>query len=271
MSPTKGISIGIHEVSSNDLDMVTGVCLDPSVPKTWKKAMTSSMDARKKWLASMIPKGLTVAIALGPRRGRRGLIEYVPIQYASEPVLGKTTLFVNCMWVVPPAWDKGVAKALLKYAIEDGKKAGGISVLAYEGDKWFGFFPYMPASFFEKFDFKEVDRDGSRVLLHLDLGGGDIPVLIHPRIRKLSDDSIPTVEILFNNQCPWSGWMVDKAKRALRKYDANVRAVNTDSRKTLELYGLNRGIIINGTPVIKRMATVKEIESVVKELVNLKA
>ncbi|MFX1482459.1 MAG: GNAT family N-acetyltransferase [Promethearchaeota archaeon] len=271
MGSDKGTSISIHEITSNELDIVTGICLDPSVPKTWKKAMKSSMEARKSWLASMMLHGLTVAIALGPRGGKKGLIEYVPIQLASEPVKGRTTLFINCLWVVPPAWEKGIAKALLRYAIDDGRKTGGISVLAYEGDKWFGYFPYMPASFFGKFGFKEVDRDGSRVLLHLDLGGDDQPSLIPPRTRQMHDTSTSTVEILFNNQCPWSGWMVDKAKRALKRYDVTVTSINTDDRKMVEKFGLSRGVIINGKPVIKRMATVKEIESAVKEIVPLKS
>lgn len=262
--------MSIHEVAPNELEMVTGICLDLSVPKKWKKAMESSMEARKTWLASMMQRGLTVAAVLGPSNERWGLIEYVPIQHASEPVKGQNTLFINCMWVLPPVWKKGVARALLSHAIESGKKTGGICVLAYEGDKWFGFFPYMPSSFFEKFGFKEVDRDDSRVLLHFDLGGSHQPTLIKPQTRQIVRDRKSVVEVLFNNQCPWSGWMVDKVQRTLKKYDASVIAVNTDDRKTLDKYGLARGVVIDGTPVIKRMATVKEIVSVIRELIPLK-
>jgi len=263
--PDKAPSVNIYEVAAHELDMVAAICLDPSVPKTRKKAMESSMEARKRWLSSMMQVGLKVAVALGPRRGKLGLIEYIPIQHASEPVQGKNSLFINCIWVIPPIWKKGVAKTLLSYAIEQGKKTGGITTLAYDGDKWFGVFPYMPSSFFQKFGFKEVDRDDSRVLLHMDLGGGNQPSLIRPKTQRIPNNGKVVVEILFNNQCPWSGWMVDKAQRALKKYDATVVAVNTDDQKILRKYGLARGVLINGVPAIKRMATVKEIESLAQK------
>jgi len=72
------------------------------------------------------------------------------------------------------------------------------------------------------------------------------------------------VDVLFNSQCPWSGW-ADKIKRNMKKYNAIVKAINTDDRKVIEEYGLSRGVYINGSPAIKRMASWKEIEPVVKQ------
>jgi GNAT superfamily N-acetyltransferase len=247
------------------------------------------MEQRKKWLKSMMAKGLQVSVALdtpkavaeslGLEIGRvkaktvrgsvaMGLVEYVPIEFACEPVKGESGLFVNCIWVVPPFWRRGVAKALLERCVEKARDYGGVNVLAYEGDKWFGFFPYMPASFFEKFGFREVDRDGSRVLMHLDLGGNDEPGLIRAKTRDVLSGDKPIVDVLFSSQCPWSGWMVDKVKRGLKKYGVVVNAVNTDDRKVVEEYGLARGVCVNGKPVVKRMASLKEVESAVKEVLK---
>nr|MDO8133048.1 GNAT family N-acetyltransferase [Candidatus Njordarchaeum guaymaensis] len=275
----------IRDVSPEELDYVAAVCLDPSIPRKWREAMKSAMGARKEWLLAMMSKGLQVSVAFGkpkevikslsPKNAKfkematrsffpEALIEYVPIEFASEPVMGGKSLFINCMWVVPPFWNRGVAKSLLERVIDMGKVTGGVSVLAYEGDRWFGFFPYMPASFFKKFGFKEVDRDESRVLLHLSLGADEQPKLIPAKCKKTERLGRMVVDVFFNSQCPWSGWMVGKIKQNTRRYDAIFNLVNTDDRKVVEEYGMSRGICIDGKPIIKRMASWKEIERFVK-------
>ena len=258
--------MSVYEAGPEELDIVETICLDSSVPKKWKEAMAPCMEERKDWLRVMMKRGLGVATVIGLRGGKKGLIEYCPVELASEPVTGGTSLFINCMWVVPPSWRSGVAKALLSHTIERAKSYGGLTVLGYEGDKWFGFMEYMPSSFFKCFGFRETDHDGSRVLLHLDLGGNEKPALLTAKTRAVPESGKPLVEILFNSQCPWSGWMVDKVTRNLKKYDLVVSAVNTNDRTVLEDYGLSRGVCIDGVPILKRMGTVKEVEALVQEV-----
>lgn len=258
----------VREISVDEFDLVSSVCLDPSVRSEWRQVMEPCMNARKKWLRIMMAKGLEVSVVFDKVRGQllpMGLIEYVPIKYAVEPVEGRDSLFINCIWVVPPRWHRGFAKALLERAIEKAKSYGGLSVLAYEGDKWFGFFPYMPTGFFEKFGFREVDRDGSRVLLHLDLGGGDKPKLIEPKTGKVEVKGGLVVDVFCCSQCPWSGLMVDRVKRGLKKRGVKINVVSTDDRRVVEEYGISRGVCVNGEPVIKQMASLKEIRSAVKQ------
>jgi len=59
--------------------------------------------------------------------------------------------------------------------------------------------------------------------------------------------------------------MIDKIKRGMRKHDAVVNVIDTDDREVIEEYDMSRGVCINGVPVIKRMASWKEIESFVKQ------
>jgi len=161
----------------------------------------------------------------------KGLIEYVPIKFAPEPVKGENSLFIDCIWVLPQFWHTGTAKSLLEKLVEDAKLYGGASVLAYEEDKWFGFFPYMPATFFKKFGLKEVCRDRSRVLLYRDLGANKPPSLISPKNKTIEKDDKLVLDSFFNSQCPWSGWMVSKIKRNIKKHDAIINEINTDDRK----------------------------------------
>lgn len=108
----------IREISVAELDYVARLCVDPWMPPTCRKSMMSAMDARKKWLSMMMRKELKVLVAiekteaLNPRsiKSRKiqelivndeipqGLIEYAPIEYAPEPVKGKNSLFINCIW-----------------------------------------------------------------------------------------------------------------------------------------------------------------------------
>jgi hypothetical protein len=62
--------------------------------------------------------------------------------------------------------------------------------------------------------------------------------------------------------------MVAKVRRGMKKYGVVVNAFNTDDRRIIEKYGLSRGICINGVPVLKRMASLKEIESVIKQMIT---
>jgi hypothetical protein len=44
--------------------------------------------------------------------------------------------------------------------------------------------------------------------------------------------------------------------------------VITDDRSVVEEYGLSRGVCINGKPLIKRMASWKEIDFAVKQAIR---
>jgi GNAT superfamily N-acetyltransferase len=275
----------VHDIQSDELDYVEAVCLDPSIPTKRREAMAPCMRCRKEWLREMMKKGLQISVALNKPeaavksltlknakfesmtvRGSfpEGLIEYMPIERAVEPVKGENSLFINCLWVVPPFWCKGVATALVRTVVKKAEACGSASVLAYEGDKWFGYFPYMPAGFFRKFGFKEVDRDGTRVLL--ELGEERTMRIIRPIVRPVRKCWKTVVDVFYNSQCPWSGWMMNRTSQSLEGYDVQLNIINTDNRRIMEEYGMSRGIMINGVPKICRMASLKEVQSLMAQL-----
>ncbi len=227
------------------------------------------MEKRLRWIEEMMPNGLEIVVALGPRKSKRGLIEYLPIEIAPEPVKGENSLFVNCIWVLSRHSKAGIGKGLMQHFLKGARKVGGATVLAYEGDKWFGYFDYMPVSFFKKFGFKEVSREGTRVLLHLDLGARKSPRLVPPRRQMIGEEDKIVMDVFCNSQCPWCGWTVDEIRRNIRKYsDVTLNAINTDRRDVIEKFGMSRGIVINGEPVIKRMASWEEIKSALDKFTN---
>ncbi len=250
-----------RKITAEELPYVSYLCLW-GISQKQKEAMKGHMEKRLKWIEEMWSKGLEIIVALGPRKSKKGLIEYLPIEFAPEAVEGKDSLLINCVWVLPRFNRAGVGKGLMSHFLDDARKVGGASVLSYEGDKWFGYFDYMPTSFFKRFGFEEVSRDETRVLLHLDLGAHTKPELLTPKSQRIKKKDKTVVDVFCNSQCPWCGWMADEVTRNVTDPDMIIRQINTDNRESIEKFGLARGISINGKPVIKRMTAWKEIRSV---------
>lgn len=226
------------------------------------------MEKRLKWIEEMMPKGLEIIVAFGARKSKKGLIEYLPIEVALEPVKGERSLFINCIWVLPRFKKTGIGKGLMYHFLNDARKVGGASVLSYEGDMWFGYFDYMPTNFFKQFGFKEVSRDETRVLLHVDLGSHITPELLTPKRQRIKKKDKTEVDVFCNSQCPWCGWMADEINRNIKGYDIMLKRITTDNRETIEEFGLARGISINGIPAIKRMAAWREIKSALEKAIS---
>jgi len=253
----------IQTITEDKLDLINAICLDPSVDKETRRLMENGMDRRICWIKKMIPKGLEILVAFDEPREEilhykwvgkmlhsdlavqgevpMGLLECIPIEHALEPLTGKSTLFINCIWILPPFWHSGVGTALVKSFIERAKKYGGASVIAYDGDNWFGTsIKYMPLSFFTKFDFKEK--------------------IILPELNEPLKTEKINLEIFFNSQCPWSIYMINTVRKDLEKApNININLVNTDDNELIKRLGISRGISLDGQPIIKRMASCEEI------------
>jgi len=254
----------IRRLNKDELDWAILPCVYPD----WRDKMSEGMNARRKWLQEMMDKGLSVLVALETVSSTTisvGLLEYLPIELAPEPVSGKGLLFIDCIWVIESFWHRGIATQLMKTLLESTKDYGGIAVLAYERDQWFSYFDYMPVWFFEKFGFKEADRDGSRILLWYKIGKANPPNLLIPEPTSKYTNKKVTVDIFWNSQCPWSVWMRDIVLLKARKIPkVKVRAINTDDKHFIERYGISRGVFIDGEPALKRMAGWEEVNKLLK-------
>lgn len=274
----------IQIITEDKLDLICAICLDPSVDQEARDLMENGMDKRICWIKKMMPKGLDILVALEKPRQEEihykwvgkmlhsdlaiqgqvpmGLLEYIPIEHALEPIIGAESLFINCMWVLPPFWNTGVGTALVDSFILRAKHYSGASVIAYDGDRWFGTsIKYMPSSFFKKFGFKEVDRDGSRVLMFLNLDSKTKPKFIYHKTKDSKKNKKINFDIFTNDQCPWSRYMISTIKKELDKYsNIKVNVVDSNKRDFIQKLGLSRGVCLNGTPVINRMASWEEIK-----------
>lgn len=284
--------MNIKKILDTELDYIPAICLDPSVGKQSIAAMEDGMNKRLHWIKEMMEVGLEILVALEEPRNEEihykwvgemlhsdlairgqvpmGLLEYIPIEHSLEPVKGEKSLFINCMWILPPFLGMGVGKALMEFLITQAKDIGGISTIAYDGDKWCGTsINYMPFKFFKEFGFKEIERDGTRVLVHLNLGAEMPPKLIYPQYEILQNEKDQCLVAFYNSQCPWSKLMIDELNKNLEKNPVlKLKVLKTDDRELIEKYGISRGLIIEGKPTLKRIALWNEMQKEIKRLLK---
>jgi GNAT superfamily N-acetyltransferase len=258
--------------------------LDPSVGKELKLLMSNAMDRRIDWIRNMMNKGLEIFVAIEEPKNEiinykwagkirhsdlaingkvpMGLLECVPIEHALEPITGKNSLFINCMWILPPFWGKNVAKALINAFIERACEVGSASVLAYDEESWFETtIEYMPMNFFINSGFIEVDRDMKRVLLFLDFNNNSPPKFLPYKMNTNLSSQQGRLNIFCNDQCPWSTYMVKEVQEGIKQFEiVDAKLISTNNRDVIEKWGISRGITLNNKPIAKRMVTWNQIK-----------
>jgi GNAT superfamily N-acetyltransferase len=306
----------IRELRKDELDLAILPCVDPGFRKTLKQGMT----LRKEFLRKKMRKGLSILVALEDQGEKEkidypgvgkvrtkdlslngkiitGLIEYLPIEKANFPVRGQNLAFIDCIWVIPPFWRKGVAKNLMESFLEKTNtntlnemslrgvppKAGrrsnlyfsGAAVIAYKKESWWGFFDYMPSWFFQKFGFKQVERDGNSILMFKNYKDAQPPKIILPirasarltQPKSTSKSEKIKVELFWSNQCPYSWWVRKLTEKEFGKTSTiKLSFVNTDDKKTLEKFGIGFGLKINDRVIYNRMPSWDEVKEAVKSV-----
>jgi N-acetylglutamate synthase-like GNAT family acetyltransferase len=251
--------------------------------------MKDAMDKRIEWIKTMMKIGLEIFVALEPPRNEiihykwagkinhadlaikgkvpMGLLEYLPIEHALEPVVGKNSLFINCIWILPPFWKKGVGSALIDAFLKTAQKVGAASVISYEQTKWFETsIDYMPTKFFQKYGFIEADRDEGRILLFKDFKSTPAPRFIQTNLKTKPESKKNIMNIFCNDQCPWSAYMIQDIRDGLKHYkDVNMNRIFTNTRKSIEQWGISRGICLNNKILSKRMASWNQIKRKIDE------
>jgi GNAT superfamily N-acetyltransferase len=274
----------IRELKADELDYAILPCVDPG----FRRTLRQGMNLRKEFLKRMKREGLSVIVALeelGEQesidypgvgevktkdlsfKGKMpvGLIEYAPIEKTIFPVKGENLAFIHCIWVITPFWRKGVGKALMESFIEYTSYLSGAAVISYEGESWWGFFDYMPKCFFDKFGFKEVDRNRTSVLMFKSYQKARPPEFIPSQPVSDSDQKTQGIEFFWSTQCPYSWWVAKLLEKKLKKnpeYQSEI--VNTDKREVAQRLGQTFGLRINGKTVFNRIPSWDEVKKALR-------
>jgi GNAT superfamily N-acetyltransferase len=209
----------------------------------------SAAEIRKKWLLDRSKKGLRVKVAVD--KGKPvGLVHCLPIELDTWGMSGKDLMTVPCLTlnyklVYEQKIGTGYGRALIQSAEDEAKKTGkkGIAILCYDNDFWF-----MPASFFKKLGYEEIQRDKETVIVWKDFGGAEPPKLHKSKFipQKLSDKV--AVDVVWNPMCLTSIVEVDNVTEVCKEYGDEVvlREFNAGDLDFLKKYEISRGLFFNG-------------------------
>lgn len=182
----------------------------------------AGVDRKKEWIRSKFAEGHVFR-----KLNARGkcFIEYEPVETAWVPVEGKNYEYIYCLWVAGSFKEKGYARDLLEYAIEDAraKNMSGVCTLVTKKKK-----PFIgEKKFFEHFGFKTVDSVGEYELMALSFDGEAAPKFCE-NARAMKIDS-PIFTIYYSNECPYVEYEVIELSEYAKAKNIPLEFIKIDS------------------------------------------
>ncbi|NDW18584.1 GNAT family N-acetyltransferase [Dysgonomonas sp. 216] len=183
------------------------------------KTSNSGVLAKKEWLNKRFKDGLRFK-----KLDARGkvFIEYIPIENAWVPVLGKNYYIINCHWVSGSYKGKGYGKALLDECENDAKinNVDGIVVIVGNKKK-----PFLSdKSFFLKQGYEVCDTAPPYFELLIKRFNNKAPL---PHFSETAKQGMPRdikgIDIFYTPQCPFSVPYIEILKPVILASDIPVR------------------------------------------------
>jgi len=203
---------------------------------------------RLAFLRGMHDAGLRAKVAL--LEGRHvGFLYVMPIEVCPWGPLGSDLAAVPCLFVVTDEQGAGIGRALLEAGEGEARRQGmkGVTLQALHSDFWF-----MPASFFEKHGYEEIDRRGRFGLLWKPFD----PKAVPPRFLTPSYTYEPVpgkavVDLFWNAFCETSAVETLRVREVAAEFgDAVVlNEYPAEDREVLLRHQIPRAIYVNGEEI----------------------
>ena len=218
------------------------VCL-----KDWDRDTRPSCH-KERWYSKMKDRGLRVKIALDDAGRASGMIQYVPVEHSRAE--GHDLYLVQCIWVhgydegLGNVQGRGIGQALLQAAEQDARALGAKGMAA-----WGLAFPHwMPAAWYEKHGYVEVDRVGVDVLVWKPFSEGATPPRwLRPRKAPGVTPGQVTVTAFVNAWCPSACEVSEVARRIAAEFGDRVvfQKIDTSERDVLLEWGIENALFID--------------------------
>jgi len=182
-------------------------------------------ETKKSWMKDRFDQGLVFK-----RLNERGkvFIEYIPIENALKPVLGKNYMMINCLWVSGKFKGKGYSTELLNECINDSKsqKMDGIAIITSTRVK-----PFLTDKrFFVKKGFQTVDFvHPDYELLLLKFNDKAKNPTFSDSVRKGECTNKSGFTFIFSNQCPFMEKYVELLSSVAAGKGISYRAIKIES------------------------------------------
>ncbi|MGQ9778437.1 MAG: GNAT family N-acetyltransferase [Bacillota bacterium] len=249
-------NVTFREVSPDDIDDINVMCMMPGSKDPC--ALRESAEARLR--AAAMGAKVFGAFLHGEPVGR---IEMMPIEAAPLPLEGDGLWVVRCLWVLEKAQGLGIARSLMNLGLDAAQGSKGVAVLTYPN--------WMPPSFFQKFGFEMVHRDGGRMVLMRKADPDAKVALARPAIEFPTSDETVRIDAVFNARCPW---LMQYYRRCLeRARSLSDRVITNEHIIHTHADALRWGeenLYIEGETPFSGPVRLQELERVVKEILARK-
>ena len=176
----------------------------------------------------------------------------LPIDRSPWGPLGRRLMVLPCLFVPSRIGGRGAGRALLEAIERDAHAAGhaGVTLTAYRdipGTEWF-----MPATFFERLDYRPVDERGREVLLWKPFrDDAEPPRFLEPQFRFEPIEGVCVVDLFWNRFCQTSGIEAQRVREVCAEFGDRVvlREYPAEDRKVLLRYQTPRAIYVDNRKI----------------------
>ena len=181
--------------------------------------------SKKAWLLNRFDEGL---VFLKSTERGKCFIEYIPAEFAWNPIDAPGYLYIDCLWVSGSMKGHGYSNDLLNECIRDGKAQGkkGLCILSSAKKK-----PFLADPKFLKYKGFSVcdEADNGIQLWALPFSEGAEKPKFRECARHPHVDE-PGYVLYYTNQCPFNGKYVPIVEQAAKAHDIPFRAFRLTSR-----------------------------------------
>ncbi|SFQ49681.1 Acetyltransferase (GNAT) family protein [Lachnospiraceae bacterium XBB1006] len=193
-------------------------------------AISNNKDAqvasKKAWLAKRFEEGL---VFLKSTERGKCFIEYIPAEYAWNPIEAEGYMYIDCLWVSGSFKGHGYSTELLNACIKDSKEKGkrGLCILATAKKK-----PFLADPKFLKYKGFSVcdEADNGVQLWYLPFTPGEG----EPRFKECAKH--PRIEekgyvLYYTHQCPFNAKYVPSIEAAAAERGIPFKAIRLQTRR----------------------------------------
>ena len=184
------------------------------------------VSSKKAWLSDRFDEGLVFLKSV--ERGKC-FIEYIPAEYAWNPIDAEGYMYIDCLWVSGSFKGHGYSNNLLEACIQDSKAKGrkGLCILCAAKKK-----PFLADPKFLKYKgFAACDESDNGIQLwYLPFAPDSEP----PRFKECAKHPHVNQEgyvLYYTSQCPFNAKYVPIVERTAKEHNIPFQAVHIESRE----------------------------------------
>lgn len=221
---------------------------------------------KKNWMKERFKDGLVFK-----RLDDRGkiFIEYMPIEKAWKPIIGKNYMVINCLWVSGKFKGKGISTELLKECINDTKKQkmDGIAVISSTKIK-----PFLTdKKFYEHNGFKTVDsaKPYFELLVLKFNKNADNPKFLE-NVKEGICNNKKGFTFIYSNQCPFMEEYVNLLSNICKNKKIPCEIIHLKNYKEAQTKGSpfgTLGIYYNGEFKTHELMSENKFEKFINEVI----